>query len=743
MPCFLPINQIVTRTSQTIPIIIYTNPTAKKYGGGCFLQINQDVIAVKGGCFLSINEAVLNIVSGCFLSINEEVTHTASGCILPINEVVQNITQNNTQNQAVKSFFHFPKIENNEEYNINVFIFDKENNKLDIDICNFTDTLNITYSENQNGIAVFNLLQACKFDFVGFLGYRTEIYYTSASKNILIYQGVITELDGDLNTGIIKITCSSDKLFNINNLSREDVEEIGFFSNKLFENCTLTEEFEKRIESIPYSYWFNPSGAFTLIPWIPSQNSEELVTNINGCDIISDSIKTAGRTLGGVINSVKLNFNFIYQRKLERRLSYSWSNNREWAAGGLVCDIMRYNFLFSPPVESLKQAINGAGWVLVDFSYTGLPKAGEYTCTDLDGNTGTYIWNPNGETYENNEAVDANGNPITVGGSAVYTQVVSKRFNGEKYFATSARWTYLKRWTQNVEENFKITLKNDLSVSKFEERTEEINFSISFQNKSDDGWSNQNCLLPYPKNAVIEKLQNGDVAVTDLTDELQQFQTALLYALNYGYRKILLSHRVNDVSFETFTKPEITLDKSINYNIENPKINGLAKIIEYSHLIDFTNRKSTTTIKTTDFLIKNQDDKYTDFLNDGADIERPIIPYAQRAEYKSTYGLHIIGAPLSQSGIMGTGGTGGTNITGGTTNASACQIEQGDDGLYGYVVERTLRNENDKQGRFEPVKFAVKTPEIEKESTDAVKAESTVDIDIKIPTSKITYKTRC
>ena len=75
-----------------------------------------------------------------------------------------------------------------------------------------------------------------------------------------------------------------------------------------------------------------------------------------------------------------------------------------------------------------------------------------------------------------------------------------------------------------------------------------------------------------------------------------------------------------------------------------------------------------------------------------------------------------------------------------------CIVKDGLDGEYGYILQEFIANAVDKnatQGILSPVKFAIKTPDIEKEMTDALIATAVAVQNIAIPNTPITASINC
>ncbi len=83
---------------------------------------------------------------------------------------------------------------------------------------------------------------------------------------------------------------------------------------------------------------------------------------------------------------------------------------------------------------------------------------------------------------------------------------------------------------------------------------------------------------------------------------------------------------------------------------------------------------------------------------------------------------------------------------GGGLEKDYCVEKNGYDNQYGYILEEFIANDiyaAASKGVLSPVKFAIKTPDIEKEMTDALTATTAAVQNIAIPDTPITASINC
>ena len=633
---------------------------------GCLLSFNQnETTNTLGGCLLSFIQNETQSVSGCLISFNQSENKTVSGCLLSFRQREFNTPEK----------WQFNGIMGREPYNISVFIDGEE-----IDCSQLKDTIEISLAVNQAKTAKLTINANCdnnnQIDLYKYAGKLIEIYYLSKTQYTLLYRGMVAIQKIDIDNQHFNLTCTDEKLNRINDLSDYQINNIGYYSEYLFnEELTKEQIFSKRMESIPYDYYFNNSGNFVLTAWQP-KNTPDLY--IEQCPIFYKSFSYSVLNLGEIVNKVKILFQFNYNRQIQRDLDMEY--NPVYLGSGFP-DFLKFvgqhNFIPVPPVNSVITAVNGAGWVVGNFQYEKIPSL-----------AGTGLSIPNKDDY-----------------------------------AMAASWIASKRWVQNIQEENTVTLKNDSSIAFFGEKSEEINYSMRLKDdENSSNWANAYQCYFSPKGV---QAANGDWIIDLSSNKQQDYNKAMLYALNVAKTKILNSHFGNECSFDYVLLTEIELRHTIGLN--TAALRGNLRVQSITHTLDL--KKCLGVSKITAKWFKG-------FSGDSVYIpQRPIIPVAQRANAQTRFG-NILQRDSAY------------NINAGTfsdiidpaaaiTPTDYCIAKDGLDNLYGYVMRETIANPNATVGKVQAVKFAVKTPEIEKQSTDAVTATSENEQNISIPNTAI------
>ena len=632
---------------------------------GCLLSfVQNETTPTLGGCLLSFIQNETETVSGCLLSFNQSETQSVSGCLLSFKQ----------REFLPPKKWQFDGIIDKEPYNISVFI-----DGVEIDECQLKDTIEISLAVNCAKTAKLTINANCdnnnQIDLYKYAGKIIEIYYLSKTRYILLYRGMVAIQKIDIDNKHFNLTCTDEKINKINNLTENQLNNIGYYSEYLFnEELTKEQVFSKRMESTPSDYYFDNNGNFVLTAWQP-KNTPDLI--IEQCPIFANSFSYSVLNLGEIVNKIKILFQFNYNRKIQRDLNMQYlPNEYDW-----VNFVQEHHYIPFPKANLIIEAANSAGWVVGNFTYG--------TFGNLGG-TGVVIFDKNS-------------------------------------YATSAQWIASKRWVQNVQEENTVTLKNDDSIAFFGEKSEEINFSMRLKDDgTEDNFNNYQCYtVPYG----ATRASNGDWIIDLSQNKQQDYNKAMLYALNVAKTKMLNSHFGNECSFDYILLPEIELKHTIGLN--TAALHGNLRVQSITHTVDFKKRLGVSRITAKWFKGFDGDSVYIP--------QRPVVPFAQRAVYEGLYGNKVIkeySSPLMSSN---------STIGGGYQPPDYCIAKDGYDNLYGYVMREYILNQvvNATSGNVSGIKFAVKTPDIEKQSTDGVIATSETEQNISIPNTAINTYLPC
>lgn len=623
----------------------------------CLILIQSEEISRVGGCQFSINANEKNSVSGCLLSLR-------------ISEKQQ------AKEYQFNSDFH------KEKFNIAVVIDGKE-----IDFCNLRNEIKITNAVNSSRIAELSIAAECGIlDFYKYSSKTIQIIYSSDNATQVIYSGIVISQKLDKQNKVFNLSCSDEKINKIDNLPQSTIDNLGYYCADLFnEELDKVQIFNKRLDTLPADYYFNNNGEFVLTHWQPKEYADII---IDKCSVLPNTLNFGVASVNEILNKVELKLNFNYYRFLQRDINATYnpgygsngSFSPEW-----VRIVKTYGVVPVPRVDTVLNAVNGAGWTVGNFSHIGIG--------DLSSGV--------------------------LGGIII---------NDRESYVMVATWKISKRWVQNVQEEYSITIKNDDSIAFFNEKKEELQFNLrqpesEVENLKTD-WADYPCYLS-PPNGSIQ--QNNDYIMPENTTNSLRYAYAMQYALNVAQTKILRSHFSNEIKFDIVFNRHLELKHTIA--LSEVEFVGNVKVQEIVHTIDLNKRIARTSVKA----------KWFKGFNGGyiRQPERVTLPILSQPQGVLRFGNKWL---KKYSYNPPTWGSGGGNLA-----KDYCLTKDGYDNLYGYVLEEFIANSinNATEGILSPIKFAIKTPDIEKEMTDALIATEAAVQNIAIPDTPITASINC
>lgn len=619
-------------------------------------------------CLILIQNEEISRIDGCQFTINAAEKNSLSGCLLPLRII---------EKQAIKEY-QFNSDFHKEKFNIAVIIDGKE-----IDFCNLRNEIKITNAVNSSRIAELSIAADCGvLDFYKYASKKIDIIYSSKSDTRTLYSGIVITQKLDKANNVFNLTASDEKLNKIDNLPQTVIDNIGYFCRDLFnEELTKKDEFSKRIESIPADYYFDNNGNFILTAWQPKAIPDIIFDSVNNkCDILSLNFGVAN--VNEIVNKVDIKFNYNYYRFIQRDITARYAP-MYGSMGSFSPEFVRivktYGVVPVPRIDTVLNTINRAGWTVGKFYYEHI---GDLSSGVLGG-----ISIPDRESY------------------VMY-----------------ADWTISKRWVQNVQEEYSITIKNAESIAFFNEKKEEISFNLrqpeNEELKSD--WQDYPCYFAPPSGSVRV---NSDWIRPESDIDRQRYAVAMQYALNVAKTKIYYSHFNNELQAEIVFNKNIELQHTIGIN--NVEFSVNAKVLSIEHTFDLSKKYATTKVKANWF---------KGF--DGGNIRQPervVLPVVSQPQGVITFGnswYKKYSRNTAAVGILG----------GGNLEKDYCVEKNGYDNQYGYVLEEFITNDiyaAASQGVLSPVKFAIKTPEIEKEMTDGLTARKEIEQDLSIPNTPV------
>lgn len=565
---------------------------------------------------------------------------------------------------------------------------------IEIDICRLMDTVEISHAENQAYICDMVMREDIgEVDVYKWHGKPIEVEIVHDGGIMRVYQGIVDISKFNLPYGKRLISCSDRRKLMINSLPRSVIEAVGYTSKSAHgEFKDQFDEMSKRLETVPASFEFDANGTGYLTAWQPKAIPDRLIGN---CVVYKREPRVEMAAVGRVVNKVHITVDNQFTRHLQRDRSYSFQS------GYWVCQYQWWGM--PPPVAGIKSAIEGAGWAMSNFMMDGLAKEGIYTC----GFNQKIWWSPINRKINNvtnkkdptgKDYTDTNGNPIRDSTSVTVTDYTMM-------YATNASWDASKRWKQNVDEKYSMTLQNAASIGRYGEIIEEVSYGVKHEYESDWG-ENYKTAQPAPKGFI--KMGNGDW-YQDINNTNQgDFEATMRVAWHTAYTKMLASHRENTLQLEIKFLPE--LDLRHTHRIEHVNFTGNVKVSSFKHTFIIGSLVGQTEITYKFYQNAADNGTITPFFMPARPANREAVVDKKVIEL----GVHnfMLGEEVKTDGISGF-------VTKTTHNAFPS-------------TDPSYRTPEQRQG----VAFVVHTPDIEKFSTDTLELEQKQAVEVNIPNNE-------
>lgn len=531
-----------------------------------------------------------------------------------------------------------------------------------VDLCAFAEKLEIEHAENEAYQCRFVLQQThhrptAPIDLYAWYAKPIVIECVFAGSRQRVYSGVVDSVKLDFVTGKTVVSCTDRRQRMIDKLPASVVQAIGYTSPAVHgEYDNLSDELAKRLQTVPASFEFDVHGNGYLNLW----RVQKPVRVIDDCVIMYTQPAVTLAEVGKVVNQVEIALHYNYPRLLQRSIEYFYES------GLTACSL---GYTQYPHLKALQAAVAQTGWVMGGGSLERSQPSGWAKC----GTT-----------------------TIGIMRTANNTDVMRGQFEA------------VKRWTQNVQEQYTITLTNAASIARYELLDNKVSASVDADNDTADTWENPETpeyqvetgnvfaalhfRQPALKGATFVRASNGDwVANLDTADAdfAQAFETLYWTA----YVQMLASHRQNTLDLDLQFIADISLKHS--HRIAHQHFKGLVKVARFKHVFDLLFRTAQTSVQYRFF----QNAQGTNALTQPALPERAAQTFPVYAKTQSLRRVDLTedDDPLKFKGL-----------------------------LYQYS-HTTFKTPN-----YKLVAIRIPTPEIERQSTDAAEYPRTLGYEVGI-----------
>ena len=550
-----------------------------------------------------------------------------------------------------------------------------------VPMCDFADTMTIRHGENE----AYTCKHPRPVDPYVWYAQSIAVDIVHAGGLVRVYQGKVDGMGVSLLTGRFEIRCSDRREQQINNLPHSMIESVGHTSVAAHGNTfdTQADELDKRLETVPASFEFDANGTPYLTPWREKAVADFDVTP---CMIYqNEPPRVELAAVGGVLNEVSYTVRLTTTRYLQRTLDYRYSPD---------LDMCRYMAMGAASLHEIANAVHQTGWRITHYRFTPVGKAGWYPCTVCGRRT--------------MQAFDPNGTSVTRDKDGRVESITRQR----NMDVLEGSFSVSRRWTQSVSETYTVTLRNTPSIARYELGKERLNYDFSNEGRDiADKWADSlqaaiddntktfasparlgGSAAPSFGGLAFSQAGNGDlVAQDELGGDAGK---TLTVAFRTAYTKMLASHRQNTAQFRLKFLPHADLRHT--HQITHSHFSGRCKVSAFEHVFDFKHGRGYTDITYRFFQNAQVLPQGASDLSTEPALQRLAWRYP---DYGRVFNLRRVALPLNE------------------------EVADHHQGMI-YRFLGMVGSPNCRVEKYAPLAFIVKTPEIEKESTDAAEQKA-------------------
>ena len=498
------------------------------YGSGVLLSVEQEVqLLVSGvGSLVDVEQLVLTLGSGAIVQVEQRILSS---------EEITFFTKNGWDMSVTLDGYTIPRDQ----------IMDAS----------------VTHEVGNNSRAEVKITPgAGTYDMYQYQGKILIISARVGTEFKRLFKGLVDIPTVDLIREYITIQASSDRETLIRNNLTPEVASVGYYSPTVFGvRSSVYQEVVARLETTPFDLDFDPYDNYSITSWTPKATADYTKSN---SDVYYRNPSIRIESSRNVVNNVEILFNYNYQRLHQESLSYIWNSGLE------TCEFLtKGNTL--PTRNMIRAAAEKSGWFIDNIGFTDLWQGGFYYC---NGVAIGWVNTKQNVILQQSGSVDVNGNNTS-------TSNVVRTADLNTILARAASWTCRKRYTQNIEEQYTLTVKSPQSQLLY--GVKEQNLAYSLQSDFDPSeWEDQSKYdVSFSGTQVASS--NANTYYINRDTDASELANATITALNKAKTAILASHRDTEIDYEEFLNVDVQLKHTISINTSRIVGKGKAKTITH------------------------------------------------------------------------------------------------------------------------------------------------------------------
>ncbi|SFM71224.1 proprotein convertase P-domain-containing protein [Marinobacter pelagius] len=373
------------------------------------------------------------------------------------------------------------------------------------------------------------------------------IDYLQNDSSFRIFTGIVDLPELSLEDNSIVLSCTDNRQGWFENKPRSAIEELfkdteAKWSPAVFGDYETSDQFaEDLLRTMPASADLDRNGQLVFGQWY-APGFDFLFSD---AETFPDSISVEWGSRRDIVTQVNIDAEYSYQFFRERKRRYWWEYPRSFG------EYLEENTSL-PTTSMIESAASADGWsILGKVAYERLPESGEY---DLPG-----------------------------GGSTNWSISDDVRLS----LAIAADFTIRKRWVQDVQESYAITVKSQANIERFGLISEDMRVSL-------DTSADETGFEGFDYEPDVNPTSIGSDTVWPTFDQ-SSIDLALQTAVAQAEVIIQESTRQNAVAFTTLIQPELELYHFVR--LESSSVTAQGKCSRIRHVIDFENGSAVTDVE--------------------------------------------------------------------------------------------------------------------------------------------------
>lgn len=427
-------------------------------------------------------------------------------------------------------------------------------------------TIEIIFQEDQAPQARVTLIPARGTqDIASYRGKSLKVNVRTSSGVQRIYTGTINEPDVQIIEQKIVLHSSLDIEQEIENLSDSFINTVGTYNNFVFSKPrTKKQELTDRVSTVAKTIDWDRYGKIQINNIAAKATQDYTLTS---SQVRREDIDYKLSSRQRYINKINIKASYTYQRLHHYEISFN-------ANSGIstFCDFATNGY--TPMRRDLvTQAAEGVGWVVRNMTFGDFFDDGYYTC---NGGTIGFITTSCNVTASQNTGTTNDGNNQN---EAVETSCTSTK----GALCLSASWKGSTRFSQNITQDFTLSVECPQSIAEHGEKLREETFQLS-DSYEGGGWEDYSVFSDSAPDGFSKTGTSGSNFWVDTKSDFSNFNNSITILLNRAKAEMLKSHRDDVVTIKRDLWPEIQLKHTVRLNTNRVVCKG--KVKSYRHIMN-------------------------------------------------------------------------------------------------------------------------------------------------------------